>query len=488
MPGRRHARGVPRRGQAADCCGNKVLAARRTATRASRTNVTARTGIIAATDCQSRGSTTLARPRRKVPPEFESLLEALPEPRIALDPDYRIVAANRAYRDTYSGGSRVIGRRCHEVSHGFDRPCDQMGESCPLRAALASGHVERVLHVHHTPRGDEHVQVELTPVAGESGDAELFIERMQPLPTSRAESSGVGLVGRSPSFQKMLALVSRVAPTDTSVLLLGETGTGKEMVARAIHESSTRADAPFIAVDCSGLAETLFESELFGHERGAFTGALARKTGLVEAASGGTLFLDEVGDIPLGLQVKLLRLLETGAFRRVGGIEPLHTDFRLIAATHRDLGRHVREERFRADLYFRISAFPVHLPPLRERRADIGLLAESLLARISGSRPRTLSPAALARLEDHDFPGNVRELRNILERASLLADGDQIEVEQLPSSLRPGGDRAVATLADAERSALAAALTAHTGSRRELARSLGISERSLYRRLRRLGG
>lgn len=441
---------------------------------------------MAAANCQQSGSTPVAKPRSRVSPEFESLLEALPEPRIALGSNYRIVAANRAYRDTYSDGARVIGRRCHEVSHGFDRPCDQMGESCPLRAALASGHAERVLHVHHTPRGDEHVQVELTPVAGPSSGGALFVERMQPLPTSRAESSGFGLVGRSPAFQTMLALVSRVAPTDTSVLLLGETGTGKEMVARAIHESSARADAPFIAVDCSGLAETLFESELFGHERGAFTGALARKTGLVEAAAGGTLFLDEVGDIPLGLQVKLLRLLESGAFRRVGSIEPLHTDFRLIAATHRDLGRLVREERFRADLYFRISAFPVHLPPLRERRADIGLLAESLLTRISTGRPRRLSPEALARLEDHDFPGNVRELRNILERASLLADGDQIDGEQLPTDLRPRSGQAAATLEDAERSALAAAVTAHSGSRRELARSLGISERTLYRKLRTL--
>jgi transcriptional regulator with PAS, ATPase and Fis domain len=428
----------------------------------------------------------LRKPRPKAPPELTSFLERLPEPRIVVDSDYRVVAANRAYRDSYAAGAGVVGRRCHEVSHGYDRPCDESGESCPLRAARASGHVERVLHVHHTPRGDEHVQVELTPVTTGRGQPLLFVERMEPLPTTHASRSDTGLVGRAPAFSEMLALVSRVAPTDTSVLLLGETGTGKEMVARAIHAASPRANAPFVAVDCSGFAETLFESELFGHERGAFTGALARKAGLVEAAAGGTLFLDEVGDITLGLQVKLLRLLETGAFRRVGGTEPLHADFRLIAATHRDLGRLVREERFRSDLFFRIAAFPVTLPPLRARPSDIGLLAESLLARTSQGRPRTLSVEALACLQRYDFPGNIRELRNILERASLLADGEVIGCEHLPGGAQALGRTPDLTLEDAERRALDAALKAHAGSRRSLAATLGISERTLYRKLRRL--
>jgi transcriptional regulator with PAS, ATPase and Fis domain len=428
----------------------------------------------------------MAQRRRQVPVELASLVEALPGPRILLDADYRIVVANRAYRDAYSAGESVVGRRCYDVSHGYDVPCDRRGESCPLKTALASGHVERVLHVHHTPRGDEHVQVELTPLPGTSGRASLFVERMETLASSRAESSAVGLVGRAPAFQEMLSMVSRAAPTDTSVLLLGETGTGKEMVARAIHDASGRSRAPFVAVDCSGLAETLFESELFGHERGAFTGALARKSGLVEVAAGGTLFLDEVGDIPLGLQVKLLRLLETGTFRRVGGTEPLHTDFRLIAATHRDLMRLVREERFRSDLYFRISAFPVHLPALRERRSDIPLLAESLLSRIAPGRRVSLTPAALEALAQHDFPGNVRELRNLLERANLLADGEAIEVAHLPPGLGGRSAPAGRTLGDTELAALEEALALHRGSRRNLARSLGISERTLYRKLRRL--
>ena len=433
----------------------------------------------------------MARARRRLPCEVESLIESVREPRIVIDTDYRIVAANRAFREKYSTDESVIGRTCHEVSHGYSRPCDEAGESCPRRAALASGHMERVIHVHHTPRGEEHVQVDLVPMRGESGRVNFFVERMSAMPSARASRSAEGLVGRSPAFAQMLAMISRAAPTETSVLLLGETGTGKEMVARAIHEASPRAGRPFVAVDCSGLAETLFESELFGHEKGAFTGALARKAGLVEAASGGTLFLDEVGDIPLGLQVKLLRLLETGAFRRVGGLEPLHADFRLIAATHRDLHRMVREERFRSDLYYRIAAFPVRLPPLRERREDIPLLAQSLLARLPAGRATDLGDAALDCLKRYDYPGNVRELRNILERASLLADGDVIDLPDLPADVRDSvpapTDESEPALRSAERQALLGALGAHRGSRRELAGALGISERTLYRKLQRLG-
>ena len=286
----------------------------------------------------------------------------------------------------------------------------------------------------------------------------------------------------------MMELVSRVSSTDTTVLLLGETGTGKEMVARAIHEASPRAGSAFVPVDCSGLAETLVESELFGHEKGAFTGALVRKTGLVEVAAGGTLFLDEVGDIPLGLQVKLLRLLETGTFRRVGGVEPQHATFRLIAATHRDLARRVQDDQFRADLYYRLAAFPIRLPPLRERREDIPALADSLLARFP--RARRLSDEVKQRLMRYDYPGNVRELRNVLERASLLADADTIELAHLPAELNGAAERPRQDndrLLDAERQALAASLATHQGTRKELAQSLGISERSLYRKLRRHG-
>jgi len=429
-------------------------------------------------------------------PELVSFIETLPEPRIVVDLDYRILAANRAYRDAYSPRESAVGRHCYEVSHHYSQPCDEAGESCPRRQALQSRHAEHVLHIHHTPRGDEHVQVELNPVRDASGEIRFFVERMQSLPTARASQSAEGLIGRSPTFRAMLQLVSRVAPTDTSVLLLGETGTGKEMVARLIHESSARASSPFVAVDCSGLTETLFESELFGHEKGAFTGATQRKLGLVEAASGGTLFLDEVGDIPLAQQVKLLRLIESNSYRRVGGVTPLRADFRLVAATHRNLKQMVREGSFRSDLYYRISAFPVTVPPLRERRDDILLLAESLLSRVRPGRQFELSTAARRALVAYDYPGNVRELRNIVERASLLVAGDRIEREHLPVEVvaerperRPeaGKDKAPLALRTIERESLAQALVEYRGNRRELAQALGLSERTLYRKLREYG-
>jgi transcriptional regulator with PAS, ATPase and Fis domain len=294
----------------------------------------------------------------------------------------------------------------------------------------------------------------------------------------------------------MLELVSRVASTDTSVLLLGETGTGKEMVARMIHDSSPRAAAPFVAVDCSGLTETLFESELFGHEKGAFTGATQRKLGLVEAASGGTLFLDEVGDIPLAQQVKLLRLIESNSYRRVGGVTPLRADFRLVAATHRNLRQMVRDGGFRSDLYYRISAFPVTVPPLRDRRDDIPLLAESLLARLRPGRQFELSVAARRALAAYDYPGNVRELRNIVERASLLAEHSRIGLEHLPTEVVDAVQERSSTtikatprpaLQSVERDALERALGEYGGNRRELALALGLSERTLYRKLREHG-
>jgi two-component system response regulator HydG len=436
----------------------------------------------------------MAHRHNQLLPELTSFIESLAEPRILVDLDYRILAANRAYRDRYSPRETVVGRRCYEVSHHYAVPCDQAGESCPRQSALASQHTERILHVHHTPRGEEHVQVELNPVRDATGEVALFVERMESLPTARASASAQGLVGKAPAFVAMLQLLARVAPTDTSVLLLGETGTGKEMVARAIHESSRRGDAPFVAVDCSGLSETLVESELFGHEKGAFTGAGVRKLGLVEAASGGTLFLDEVGDIPLAQQVKLLRLIESGTYRRVGGVQPLRADFRLVAATHRDLEKMVREETFRSDLYYRISAYPIPLPALRERREDIPLLAASLLSRVCPDRPLELDEEALGLLAGYDFPGNIRELRNILERASLLTDADRIGAAHLPGAvargrsvtLPPAEDSGFAdepALRRAERLALEQALAAHGGSRRALARTLGLSERTLYRKL-----
>ena len=433
-------------------------------------------------------------------PELLAFLEGLPEPHILFDAQYRIVAANAAYRRQFSPKASVVGRTCYAVSHQFDVPCDQAGESCPLARARLSGQRERVMHLHHTPQGEAYVNIELVSLRDAKGRQAWFIEKMEPLRVARGEPAAQGLIGRSRAFRDMLELVARVGPSEASVLLLGESGTGKELVARAVHEASPRTSRPLVVVDCASLPETLFESEVFGHEKGAFTGAHAAKAGLVEAAAGGTLFLDEVGDIPLAVQVKLLRLLESGTYRRVGSTELRRTDLRLVSATHRDLQALIAQGRFRQDLFYRLSTFPIALPPLRDRSEDVPLLVESLLSRLGGERQLSLAPAALRRLMRHAYPGNVRELRNVLERAMLLCDGELITAACVDRALALGAAQGSALgsregawptaprapLHDAEQQALRAALAAHHGSRRELASRLGISPRTLYRKLREL--
>jgi DNA-binding NtrC family response regulator len=429
-------------------------------------------------------------------PELLSFLDAQPEPRIVMATDYRIVAANRAYQREFGQGQPVQGRYCYEVSHRFSVPCDQAGETCPLRLSLEDGEARRVLHLHHTPRGEEHVAVETTPIRDPQGEVLYFVESMQVVRQASTQPAAEGLVGRSPAFNAMLAQIMRVAPTAAAVLLLGETGTGKELVARLVHETSKRAAGPFVAVDCSGLTETLFESELFGYEKGAFTGANHRKTGLVEAASGGTLFLDEIGDVPLPMQVKLLRLLESGTYRRVGGIDTLRSDFRLVCATHRDLPALVEQERFRRDLFHRIEVFPVHVPSLAERAEDIPLLAESFLKRVAPERSLNLSPAAVAALRQGRYPGNIRQLRNLIERASILADNGEIGPEHLggysyanvAAAPEAAGDAPfvvdeVLPLASLESRYLAWLKARYPGQRKALAAALGLSPRTLFRKL-----
>ena len=440
------------------------------------------------------------------PPELVAFLDGLGEPHILLDGSYRILAANAAYLRQFGVADNVVGRTCHAVSHHFNVPCDQAGESCPLSQARSSGQRERVLHLHHTPQGEEYVQIELAPILGPQGRPAFYVEKMVPLPlAAQARPSAHGLIGRSPAFQQMMGLVARVAPSRAAVLLLGESGTGKELVAQAVHQGSARARRALVPVDCASMPEALFESELFGHEKGAFTGAGQARPGLVEAADGGTLFLDEVGDIPLPLQVKLLRLLETGTYRRVGSSELRHADLRVVSATHRNLPRMVAEGRFREDLYYRLAIFPIHLPPLRDRQGDIALLASALLERVvPPPRVLHLSDTALALLQAQPYPGNVRELRNLLERTALLCDGAAIEADHVRQAVACGlptpasapwqgadggespvaGGAAIGRALDAD--ALRRALAAHRGNRAALAQQLGLSERSLYRRIRAL--
>jgi transcriptional regulator with PAS, ATPase and Fis domain len=283
--------------------------------------------------------------------------------------------------------------------------------------------------------------------------------------------------------------LARVADSEASILLYGESGVGKELAARFIHARSARAGGAFIVINCAAVPETLFESELFGHERGAFSGSSGLKKGLFELADGGTLFLDEVAEIPLGLQAKLLRVLESGEFRRVGGTHTLNADVRLVSATNRRLLDEVDEKRFRLDLYYRLAGIDVTLPTLRERRADLPALAAFLLKRLAGSRRACrLDPAALATLQAYDFPGNVRELRNLLQRAVLTCrDGVIRAVDlHLPAVAVPAQPGTQA-LAEVERAHIRTLLDTHDGHRSRVASALGITERTLYRKLKRYG-
>jgi len=425
--------------------------------------------------------------------ELLTLLKAYRDPAVVFGRDYRVIAANPAYLQIYGPRANLGERHCYELSHNYQVPCDQVGELCPMQESLRSGQPRRVLHIHHTPQGKEHVDVELYPIKGEDGEIHSFLEVMRQTRVASARPEAQGLVGQSPAFLRMLEQVERVAPRAITVLLQGETGTGKELVAQALHQASDRAQGPFVTVECSGLTETLFESELFGHEKGAFTGAARRKTGLVAIAEGGTLFLDEIGEVPMNLQVKLLRLLETGTYRPVGSVESQRADFRLVCATHRDLEAMVDRGEFRADLYYRISAFPIHLPAVHERREDIPLLVETLLSRIDHGRVLKLHPDTLACLQGYNYPGNVRQLRNLLERASVMADGDTLLPEHLPAEIcgrvkqvSSAPFEEIQALEVIEHAYLRRVLQLYPGDRRELAQRLGISERTLYRKLQQL--
>ncbi|MBF0624935.1 MAG: sigma-54-dependent Fis family transcriptional regulator [Magnetococcales bacterium] len=433
------------------------------------------------------------------PPGFAGALqrlERLTVPAILLDGEYRILAANAAYRDEHREAGSPVGAFCYAVSHGYDRPCDQVGESCPLAAVRGSGLKERRLHIHQALRGREYVEVEIQPVEGD-----YYLEVLRPTLIASAGPSPVGLVGRAPAFYRVLELVHQVAREPVPVLLLGESGTGKELIARAIHEASDRVERPFVPVECSGLAENLFESELFGHLKGAFTSANQSKAGLVEVAHRGTLFLDEIGEVPLQLQVKLLRLLETRTFRRVGAVESRTVDFRLICATNRDLRAMVGDGSFRKDLYYRLSTFPIELPPLRRRREDIGLLARSLLLRMAAPNPPELTREAETLLENYPFPGNIRELQNLLERARILGGGRPLRSEHFPEltdvripDLVPVPDggpdglfrvAGIVPLERLERDYLRHVVAGHGGGRQDLAERLGVSLRTLARKLER---
>lgn len=443
--------------------------------------------------------------------DLQSLVDSHEQPFVVIDHDFRIVAVNSAYEQAYEASREyMVGRPCYQISHRNDRPCFELGEECPHRRVLRHGERHSCLHVHYDPQGRIHrVRINAYPLYDHRGDIYLG-EAIQELsePGERRDDP-IRMVGTSPVFLQTLEQLNHAALSDAPVLLEGETGTGKDLAANFIHLHSSRHDKPFLTLDCTVLTESLFESEVFGHERGAFTGSVGEKEGLFELVDGGTLFLDEIGEMPATLQAKLLRVLETGEYRRVGGRRTRYTNARIICATNRNLGDDVDAASFREDLYYRIACLHIRLPALRERRRDIPLLAEALLDRISESTRKAceLAPEAIEQLKEYSYPGNIRELRNILGAAvarsvsrTIGAQDIAAVIDDMKGRRQPGCAREArgtsddgarqpptpaVTLDEVEARHIAQLLKQHDGNRRKVASALGVSERTLYRKLKR---
>lgn len=440
----------------------------------------------------------------------QAMLEGIPRPYAIIDREYQVVAANQSYCKQFGRPlDQVLGHCCHRVEHQSDVPCSKLGQECPLDRAFLDGQQVQLINVHPNLKGkDTPVKVTATPIYSNENKIThvgAFIEPVDLEATDRKVEQPRVLVGKSQALLKLTSLLYRAAPTQTTILVEGESGVGKECVANYIHQYSTRNTGPFIVVDCGALGENLIESELFGYEKGAFTGAIKRKKGLFEAANGGTLFIDEIGELPLELQTKLLRVLEMGTVRRLGGTEYLKVDVRVIAATNRNLLDMVGHGHFRQDLYYRLAAFPVFMPPLRERKEDIPALAEYFLGMMDeGDAQLPLASEVIESLLGYDYPGNIRELRNILERAVILAAGEPMGQDHLvfPTNLEVRTTQDSVTVIEennyhrperllSKRQRLTddvvmQVLGRHNGHRGSAAQELGVSERTLYRHIRRL--
>ena len=334
---------------------------------------------------------------------------------------------------------------------------------------------------------------ELEAVLQKAWERRSLAQQNSLLRTELARRGQAGdLVGRSQEFKGIVELINRVATTESPILIQGESGVGKELVAHAIHKNSPRKDNPFVIIDCASLQESLLESELFGHEKGAYTGAVGLKHGLFEVANTGTIFLDEIGELSASIQAKLLRVIETGSFRRLGGNRTLQVDVRIISASKRNLMQLVSEGQYREDLFYRLNVVTIFVPPLRDRREDIPVLADHFLEQAArGGARKRISREAMQILKQYAWPGNVRELQNVIERAIILSDGPGIDPKELPHNLLPAAGPSikpepgkVIPLRDVERDHIARVLKETKGHRSAAARILGISERSLYRKIK----
>lgn len=422
----------------------------------------------------------------------QSMIDAIDKPAIFINPNYVIEAVNTPYRDTYPVDIKLGYSTCHQVSHRNNKPCDQCGELCPMQESKKTGRAASVVHIHTTSEGQSYCDILMRPVYDSEGGLLGYLEILDKLAFASNRPSPGKMIGESDAFKSMLNKINRAANSDIAVLLHGETGTGKELVSQALHSSSPRSDKPFVVIECTGLTDSLLESELFGYEKGAFTGATTNKKGLVEAAEGGTLFFDEIGDIPLPTQVKLLRLFETQTYRPVGSVITKKANFRLVCASHKNLKRMVEKGDFRQDLYYRIAGFPITLPSLRERKTDIALLAAHFLS--TSQEKKRFHKKALEALTHYPFPGNIRELKNIVEQAVLLSDESVIYETDLPELDKLDADShhtspfaRVMTLEDVESEYLRNVHGSFDGDIHRLADDLGVSTRTLYRKLKKAG-
>lgn len=460
-------------------------------------------------------------------PSCDDLINIFNDPFVIIDRHYQIVASNRAYRKSFHTKDNIDGKFCYEVSHDYDSPCSQHGEHCPLETVMRTGKSTSVLHIHKHGDEEEQVQISADPIHNDHGEIHYMGETMVTIP--QEEKDPQLLVGRTPAILRLINILHRVAPTLSTVFIEGESGVGKDCVANYIHHYSKRSDKSMIVVDCGAIGETLIESELFGYEKGAFTGALKQKIGLIESAHGGTLFIDEIGELSLDLQTKLLRVLESSTIRRIGGTHYFEVDVRIIAATNQDVKKMVKKSKFRQDLYYRLATFPVHVPPLRERKADIPPIAEHFLRKLEdGAQHIPLPSDIIEILSSYDFPGNIRELRNIMERAVILSAGDiiseehltidknahhimsndyeydNIDVEDFPTppyqiphepttensrsslDMPPLNSNNTGKSRKPDLATVKQTLERHNGHRLSAAQELGISERTLYRYLQRI--
>ncbi|RKY88964.1 Fis family transcriptional regulator [candidate division KSB1 bacterium] len=435
--------------------------------------------------------------------KLEAILNSITDGVLTIDPEWRITSFNRAAQQiTGYSQQEALGQNCGSLLRG-----SACGQTCPMRRTIETGQPTYNAEVEIITKDGQKIPISVNTALlyDDDGNVVGAVESFRDLSKIRQLTLELeeryrfdNILGKSKPMQELYKLLENVVETDATVLIQGESGTGKELVARAIHYNGPRRNKPFVAVSCSALAESLLESELFGHEKGAFTGAIRTKPGRFELANGGTLFLDEIGDVSPAVQVKLLRVLDEQKFERVGGTKTLEVDVRVIAATNKNLLEEVRKGNFREDLYYRLNVVPIWLPPLRERKDDIPLLVQHFIDRFNrkmGKNIRGVSSQALECLMSYHWPGNIRELENAIEQAFVRCRGDEINVEHLPATVQAGTIatevvKVVTTgrpFEEAEKQVLLQVLREVGGSRTEAARRLGLSKATLWRKMKKFG-